>query len=250
MANGLKEFIHMQAPFGLKNPLIIMNSKLAVPTCFISKCPQNSLNFLVSPLRAFFGCSKPMSEVTQLLEAIGQGNEKAADTLLPIVYEELRRLAAHQMASQNPGHTLQATALVHEAYIRLAGGKESSWNDRGHFFRAASEAMRQILIDTARSKSRKKRGGGKWVRVEVELHQLNLATEANDDTLLIVHEALDRLSHISPPKAELVKLRFFVGLSNDECAQILQISLATVKRYWEFSRAWLLNEIEEMQNET
>ena len=188
-----------------------------------------------------------MSEVTQLLAAIEQGDESAAEKLLPIVYEELRRLAARHMASQDPGHTLQATALVHEAYLRIAGTKETSWKDRTHFFRAAAEAMRQILVDSARRKASQKRGGANLDRVD--LHDLNLATEANDDTLLMVHEALERLSKTSPTKAELVKLRFFIGLNNEECARVLDVSEATVKRYWEFSRAWLLREIKQIQKE-
>ena len=186
-----------------------------------------------------------MSDVTVLLESIRGGDEHAADRLLPMVYEELRRLAAVQMSQQRKDHTLQATALVHEAYLRLVGAKEATWQDRAHFFRTAAEAMRQILIEHARKRSSQKRGGGGLQRVELE--DLNLATEASDDTLLMVHDALDRFSVQDPVKGELVKLRFFIGLSIEECAQVLEISEATVKRYWEFARAWLLREILRLQ---
>lgn len=187
-----------------------------------------------------------MSEATQLLESIGCGDGAAADRLLPMVYEELRRLAAGQMAAQRRDHTLQATALVHEAYLRLVGTGEASWNDRTHFFRAAAEAMRQVLIEHARRKSARKRGGSALQRVD--LHDLTLATETDDDTLLLVHEALEAFARIDPTKAELVKLRYFIGLSNEESAKVLQLSEATVKRYWEFARAWLFREISRLQH--
>jgi RNA polymerase sigma factor (TIGR02999 family) len=178
--------------------------------------------------------------VTQILDAIGAGNPQAAEKLLPLVYEELRRLAAARMAQQTPGQTLQATALVHEAYLRLTGGVRDHWQDRSHFFRAAAEAMRCILIENARRKSRWKRGG----RLErVELKGLELAAETPPDTLLVVHEALERLAAEDAPKAELVRLRFFIGLTHAEAAQVLGLSEPTVKRYWDFSRAWLLREI-------
>ena len=181
-----------------------------------------------------------MSEVTRILDAVQQGNANAADELLPLVYEELRKLAAAKMTQQPPGHTLQATALVHEAYLRLTGGGRDHWQDRAHFFRAAAEAMRCILIENARSKSRWKRGG----RLErVELEGLELATDTPPDTLLVVHEALERLAAEDAPKAELVRLRFFIGLTNAEAAKVLGLSEPTVKRYWDFARAWLLREI-------
>ena len=180
------------------------------------------------------------AEVTQLLSAIEAGDRQAAEDLLPLVYEELRMLAAAKMAHQPPGHTLQATALVHDAYLRLTGGTRDQWQDRTHFFRAAAEAMRCILIDDARQKSRWKRGG----RLErVELEGLQLAAETPPDTLLVVHEALDRLAAEDPAKAELVKLRFFIGLTHLEAARVLGVSEPTVKRSWDFSRAWLLREI-------
>jgi RNA polymerase sigma factor (TIGR02999 family) len=181
-----------------------------------------------------------MSQVTLILERVQQGDAKAADELLPLVYEELRGLAAAKMAHQAPGHTLQATALVHEAYLRLTGGNRDRWHDRAHFFRAAAEAMRCILIENARKKSRWKRGG-KLERVDLE--GLELAAETEPDTLLVIQEALDRLGKEDAAKAELVKLRFFIGLSNAEAASALGVSEATVKRWWDFARAWLLREI-------
>ncbi len=181
-----------------------------------------------------------MSDVTRILEAIEQGEPKAAEKLLPLVYEELRRLAAAKMAQQAPGQTLQATALVHEAYLRLTGGARDQWQDRAHFFRAAAEAMRCILIENARRKSRWKRGG----RLErVELEGLELAADTPPDTLLVVQEALERLAATDASMAELVKLRFFIGLTHREAAKVLGLSEPTVKRYWDFSRAWLLHEI-------
>jgi RNA polymerase sigma factor (TIGR02999 family) len=181
-----------------------------------------------------------VSEVTLILQRMEQGDLQAADQLLPLVYEELRKLAAAKMAQQPAGQTLQATALVHEAYLRLTGGVRDQWQDRVHFFRAAAEAMRCILIESARRKSRWKRGG----RLErVELDGLELAAATPPDTLLVVHEALDRLAAEDAPKAELVKLRFFIGLTHAEAAKVLGLSEPTVKRYWDFARAWLMREI-------
>ena len=181
-----------------------------------------------------------MSDVTRILDRVQQGEARAAEELLPLVYEELRRLAAAKMAQQPPGQTLQATALVHEAFLRLTGGQRDQWQGRTHFFRAAAEAMRCILIENARRKSRWKRGG----RLErVDLQGLELAAETPPDTLLVVQEALERLAAEDEPTAELVKLRFFIGLTNAEAAQILGLSEPTVKRYWEYARAWLLREI-------
>ena len=181
-----------------------------------------------------------MSDVTAILDRVQRGDLKAAGELLPLVYEELRRLAAAKMAQQVPGQTLQATALVHEAYLRLTGGLRDEWQDRSHFFRAAADAMRCILIENARRKSCWKRGG----RLErVDLEGLELAADAPPDTLLVIHEALEKLGTEDPPKAELVRLRFFTGLTNAEAAKVLGLSEPTVKRYWDFSRAWLLREI-------
>jgi len=181
-----------------------------------------------------------MSDVTRILDRVQDGDPKAAEELLPIVYEELRKLAAAKMAQQPPGQTLQATALVHDAYLRLTGGVRDQWQDRAHFFRAAAEAMRCILIENARNKSRWKRGG-KLDRVELEGWEL--AADTPPDTLLVGHEALERLVAEDAPKAELVRLRFFIGLTNAEAAKVLGLSEPTVKRYWDFSRAWLMREI-------
>jgi RNA polymerase sigma factor (TIGR02999 family) len=181
-----------------------------------------------------------VSDVTHILDRAQQGDPKAAGELLPLVYEELRKLAAAKMAHQAPGQTLQATGLVHEAYLRLTGGVRDQWQDRAHFFRAAAEAMRCILIESARRKSRWKRGG----RLErVELEGLELAADTPPDTLLVVHEALEKFAGEDAPKAELVRLRFFIGLTNAEATKILGLSEPTGKRYWDFSRAWLLREI-------
>ena len=186
-----------------------------------------------------------MNTFTQLLDKVGGGDEAAAEELLPLVYEELRRLARRDMAAQPAGHTLQATALVHEAYLKLTGGEEVRFQDRTHFFRAAAAAMRHVLIDHARKKGREKRGGSMQ---RVDLQDLDLATSATPDTLLVVHEALDNLARTDARKAELVSLRFFAGLGNAEAAEALGLSLATVKRDWDYSRAWLLREITRLQN--
>jgi RNA polymerase sigma factor (TIGR02999 family) len=166
-----------------------------------------------------------------------------AEELLPLVYEELRRLAGQRMAAQAPGQTLQATALVHEAWIRLHGGEGGQWNDRAHFFRAAAEAMRHILIDAARSKGRQKRDGGQ----RIDLTSLDLATDAEPEALLVLHEALEYLAALDGAKAELVKLRFFTGLTLEESAEVLGLPLATAKRAWSFARAWLFREIKRLQ---
>jgi RNA polymerase sigma factor (TIGR02999 family) len=171
-----------------------------------------------------------------LLDAVERGEARAAEELLPLVYEELRRLASQQMAQQAAGHTLQPTALVHEAYLRLAGSDPSRWQNSRHFFAAAAEAMRHILIDSARRKRRLKRGGD-WKRLDLE--EVHLAVDADPDGLLAVNEALEDLAQEDPSKAELVKLRFFAGLSLPQAAQALGHSLATAKRSWAFSRAWL-----------
>lgn len=176
-----------------------------------------------------------MSEATRLLETIDRGDPNAAERLLPLVYGELRRLAAAKMASQPSGHTLQPTALVHEAYLRLVGD-DSQWRNSRHFFACAAESMRRILIDAARKKRRLKRGGD-WQRLELE--DLHLAVESDPETLLTVNEALDAFAREDPDKAELVKLRFFGEMPLPRAAHTLGISLATAKRHWAFSRAWL-----------
>jgi RNA polymerase sigma factor (TIGR02999 family) len=181
-----------------------------------------------------------MSEVTRILEAISFGEAGALEKLLPLVYDELRRLAAANLAREAPGQTLQATALVHEAYLRLVGSREPRFETRGHFFTAAAEAMRRILVDRARSKGRQKRGGNAR---RLELKELDLASPPPDDDLLALDEALARLEQEDRPKAELVKLRFFAGLSVEQAAAALGISRATADRYWRFARAWLFHEI-------
>lgn len=181
-----------------------------------------------------------MSQVTRILEAIGGGDQAALDRLLPLVYDELRRLAAARLSHEAPGQTLQATALVHEAYLRLVGGAEPRFETRGHFFTAAAEAMRRILIDRARSKGRQKRGGR---AKRLELNELDLAAPPPDDELLDLDEALSKLEQEDRVKAELVKLRFFAGLSVEQAAVALGISRATADRFWAFARAWLYHEI-------
>jgi RNA polymerase sigma factor (TIGR02999 family) len=187
-----------------------------------------------------------MTEVTRILEAIGAGDPAAVDRLLPLVYDELRRLAAARLGQEAPGQTLQPTALVHEAYLRLLGGAEPRWETRGHFFTAAAEAMRRILIDRARSKKRQKRGGG---AARLELATLDLASPPPDEELLALDEALARLEREDRPKAELVKLRFFAGLSVEQAANALGISRATADRHWAFARAWLYAAIVEADPE-
>jgi RNA polymerase sigma factor (TIGR02999 family) len=182
-----------------------------------------------------------MSEVTRILNALDQGDPHAAGELLPLVYEELRRLAAAKLAQEKPGQTLQATALVHEAYLRLVDADaERHWNGRGHFFAAAAEAMRRILVESARRKQRIRHGGG---RQRLDLDEACAVTEPPAADLLALDEALTRLAAQAPLRAELVKLRFFAGLTMAEAAQVLGISLATAERHWTFARTWLFAEL-------
>ena len=181
-----------------------------------------------------------MSDVTRILTAIEQGDARAADELLPLVYEELRRLAAQKMSQERPGQTLQATALVHEAYIRLVGSEARDWSGRTHFFAAAAEAMRRILIENARRKQRLKRGGA---RQRVDLDDVSIVIEGPSEDILALDEALAKLALEDPVKADLVKLRYFVGLTIEQAAGILKISRATADRYWSYSRAWLFDEV-------
>jgi RNA polymerase sigma factor (TIGR02999 family) len=177
-----------------------------------------------------------VSDLTRILDAIQRGDSKPADELLPLVYDELRKLAAHKMAHQPPGQTLQATALVHEAYLRLLGKEQVQWNSRGHFFSAAAEAMRRILIERARKKSARKHGG---MLKRVDFDSIDIALDTDDDLLLLLDEALEEFKRKDPTAAELIKLRFFVGLSNDQAAQMLGVSERTAKRSWAYARAWL-----------
>jgi len=182
-----------------------------------------------------------MNDATVMLAAIESGDSKAAEQLLVLVYDELRRLAASKLAQETPGQTLQPTALVHEAWLRLVGDQSPSFKDRTHFFRASAEAMRHILIDRARQKRTKRHGGG-YKRVAFE--EFDLTAPSADDHLLALNEALDKLALEHPVQAELVKLRYFAGLTNEEVSEVLSISVSTAKNYWTFARAWLLNEIE------
>jgi RNA polymerase sigma factor (TIGR02999 family) len=182
-----------------------------------------------------------MKDVTGILSAIDQGDPHAAEHLFPLVYDELRKLAAQRLAQEKPGQTLQATALVHEAYVRLVDvDKAQHWNSRGHFFAAAAEAMRRILIENARSKAREKRGGD-WQRVDFE--ELDLATSVSPDQLVALDEALARLAALDHLAGELVKLRYFAGLALDQAATALGVSTATAYRHWAYARAWLRNEL-------
>jgi RNA polymerase sigma factor (TIGR02999 family) len=187
-----------------------------------------------------------MADVTCILSQIEQGDPAGAEKLLPLVYDELRKLAASKLAQEKPGQTLQATALVHEAYLRLFGSQErarnvdGNWDGRGHFFAAAAEAMRRILVESARRKARLKRGGN----VErVDLHEVEISLDCQSSDVLALDEALARFATKHAEKAELVKLRYFAGLTGDEAAAALGISPATADRYWTYARAWLAREL-------
>ena len=184
----------------------------------------------------------PVTDVTQILSAIKQGDPQAASQLLPLVYAELRQLAAHRLAHQPPGQTLQPTALVHEAYLRLVGAdrQPQEWEGRGHFFAAAAEAMRRILVEHARRQQAVKHGGGKQ---RIPLEEFHRVTESPDD-LLDLHDALTRFAAEDPEKARLVELRFFAGLSTADAAAALGTSVATAERWWTFARAWLYTELQ------
>ena len=182
--------------------------------------------------------------MTLILDRAQQGDPNAATELLPLVYDELRKLAGARMANEAAGHTLQPTALVHEAWLRLAGGDANApFANRAHFFAAAAEAMRRILIERARRKGAEKRGGH-WQRIDLD--KVQIATEADDDTLLLVNEALEKLSREDANAAEIAKLRFFCGFNLEEAGQVLGVTERTAKRYWAFARAWLFDEMREM----
>jgi RNA polymerase sigma factor (TIGR02999 family) len=181
-----------------------------------------------------------MNEVTEILKAIGRGEEKSAEELLPLVYAELRRMAGQKMAMENSCQTLQPTALVHEAWLRLAADGNRRWNDRKHFFAAAAESMRRILVDNARRKRAQRHGGGQQ---RVELNEVNVATPGSDDELLALDEALEKLAAQNRAEAEVVKLRYFVGMTIEETADALDISVRTANYHWSHARAWLYKEI-------
>ena len=177
-----------------------------------------------------------MSDITQVLQAIGRGEDRAADELLPLVYEELRRLAVLRMARETAGQTLQPTALVHEAWLRLVADGARSWQNRAHFFGAAAEAMRRILIENARRKSRLKRGGG---MTRLDIDSLDLAEATPDDKILLINEALEKLKAEDPEHARVVVMKFFGGLTNQEVAESLGVTERTVERQWAYAKAWI-----------
>ena len=181
-----------------------------------------------------------MTDVTRILTAIEQGDAKASDKLLPLVYEELRRLAAQKLSQERPGQTLQPTALVHEAYIRLVGAENQNWDSSGHFFAAAAEAMRRILVDNARRKKSQKYGGN---RQRIDLDNANLSIESLSEDLIALDEALTKFAGEAPERADMVKLCYFGGLNIEQAARVLKISRATAYRHWSYARAWLYDEI-------
>ena len=181
-----------------------------------------------------------MNDVTRILNSLEHGDPTAADELLPLVYDELRKLAAGRMTNESANQTLQPTALVHEAWLRLVGEENPSFANRAHFFAAAAEAIRRILIDKARRKRALRHGAG---QARVELDEVEIAAPADDDEILEVHEALDKLAAVNHTEAELVKLKYFAGLTLEECAQAMGISARTADNYWAHAKAWLFNEI-------
>jgi RNA polymerase sigma factor (TIGR02999 family) len=196
---------------------------------------------VINPLDSSSIWVLPMNEVTRILSAIDQGDPHAAEQLLPLVYQELRKLAAQKLAQEKPGQTLEPTALVHEAYLRLVDGKQAQhWNSRGHFFAAAAEAMRRILVDSARSKHSLKRSSSRY---RPPLDEASLVAPRIDDDILAVNEALDRLAATDTEAAELVKLRFFAGLTSKQAAEALGVSARTADRVWAYARAFLLKQL-------
>lgn len=200
--------------------------------------PKVAIWFRQSPLRLV--CSVPVTHVTRILERVQLGESQAAEELLPLVYEELRKLAAAKMASQPADHTLQPTALVHEAYLRLVGSPNPQWHGRAHFFAAAAEATRHILVDRARRKGRVRHGGG---LKRVNIDNLDVPGPEDSELVLAVSEAVDKLAQQDEVSAKLIKLRFFAGLPNSEAASLLGLSERTAKRTWAYARAWLYREL-------
>lgn len=197
------------------------------------------------PAKSVWVGSYPVSEVTQILQAVARGDQRARDELFPLVYEELRKLAAVRMAQESGLQTLQPTALVHEAWLRLAGDGDQTWENRAHFFGAAAEAMRRILIDRARRRSRLKRGGG---QVRLSLEALELTSATPDDRILLVNEALEQFQQVDPEKAHIVMLKYFGGLTNQEVAEGLGVTERTVERHWAYARAWLYQNLSASSN--
>jgi RNA polymerase sigma factor (TIGR02999 family) len=181
-----------------------------------------------------------MSDVTRILSDMDHGDPKAAEELLPLLYDELRKLAAQKMANEAPGQTLQPTALVHEAWLRLVGSGHEHWNNRRHFFGAAAEAMRRILVEHARRKQRLKHGGGQR---RLDLSQVDVAVASDDETVVAVSEAVEKLASHNPIGAEMIRLRFFAGLSNTEADELLGLPERTARRTWAYARAWLYDEL-------
>jgi RNA polymerase sigma factor (TIGR02999 family) len=206
----------------------------------LDSCAWKPAAFSCFPIHRAFGRNTGMSEVTQILEHAQQGDANTAEDLLPLVYDVLRRIAAQKLAHEAPGQTLQPTALVHEAWLRLCGSDHQRWTSSRHFLGAAAEAMRRILIDKARRKNRVRHGKG---RARVDVDELDLAVATDDETLLRLDAALEKLAAEDKDKAELVKLRYFVGLSIPEAAQALGLSETTAKRQWAYTRAWLYDEL-------
>jgi RNA polymerase sigma factor (TIGR02999 family) len=211
----------------------------------VKKSPQNEGGFSAEMplLLRFKHFRSVMNETKLIIRAIEEGEPKAAEQLLTLVYEELRRLASRKLASNSSECTLQPTALVHEAWLKLVGDRDQTFQNRAHFFRAAAVAMRHILIDRARRKQTQRHGGG-YVRIDLEGIEPDLALSDSSEKFLALNEALDKYSKQFPIQAELVNLKYFAGMTNEEVSLVLNISISTAKNYWNFSRAWLLNEIE------
>lgn len=190
--------------------------------------------------------SEPSPNITTLLEQAAAGDQDAANQLMPLVYQQLRAIAQLRMASENPGHTLQATALVHEVFLKLVGDRKIPWQNQGHFYAAAAQSMRRVLLDHAKAKGRKKRGGN---RKKMPLNVADLAIDENSEQILALDAALCRLEEQNPEAASVVRLRFYAGLSVDQTAEALDMAPRTVDRRWKFARAWLYKALDEQDEE-